>query len=219
MTTHIAGAPALLTSRRAPEAAARHEAELLLELLTPVMKAWSSEFGLVANSLAIQVLGGYGYTREYPVEQYYRDNRLNPIHEGTHGIQAMDLLGRKVGMQRGRAFALLLARMAQSAAEAQASGSALLEQWAGDLNAAAREAEAEAEGRAVAHAVASAAVAERGRRGEDRRPAAQGSARLLRRGGQGRFGEGRTPHARRPRAGRPEPGAQRAPRSREISFL
>jgi hypothetical protein len=60
-----------------------------------------------ANSLAIQVHGGYGYTREYPVEQFYRDNRLNPIHEGTNGIQALDLLGRKAGMNDGAALQLL----------------------------------------------------------------------------------------------------------------
>lgn len=68
----------------------------LLALLTPVAKTWSSEFGLVANDLAIQVHGGYGYTRDFDVEQLYRDNRLNPIHEGTTGIQGLDLLGRKI---------------------------------------------------------------------------------------------------------------------------
>ena len=68
----------------------------LLELLTPVAKTWSSEFGLAANDLAIQIHGGYGYTRDFDVEQLYRDNRLNPIHEGTTGIQALDLLGRKI---------------------------------------------------------------------------------------------------------------------------
>ena len=68
----------------------------LLDLITPIVKSWPSEFGPKANSFAIQVLGGAGYIREYPVEQCYRDNRLNPIHEGTHGIQALDLLGRKV---------------------------------------------------------------------------------------------------------------------------
>lgn len=73
------------------------KAQLLLDLLTPVVKSWSSEWGLVANDLAIQVHGGYGYTREYNVEQFYRDNRLNPIHEGTFGIQAMDLLDAKHG--------------------------------------------------------------------------------------------------------------------------
>jgi len=69
---------------------------LLLGVLTPVVKAWCSHHGLRANDDAIQVLGGYGYTRDYAVERLYRDNRLNPIHEGTNGIQALDLLGRKV---------------------------------------------------------------------------------------------------------------------------
>src|SRR5438067_362310 len=89
----------------APEAAA--EAGLLLEMLTPIAKSWPSEWCLEANSLAIQVLGGYGYTRDFPVEQYWRDNRLNMIHEGTHGIQALDLLGRKVVMDGGQGLALL----------------------------------------------------------------------------------------------------------------
>ncbi|PZP78399.1 MAG: acyl-CoA dehydrogenase, partial [Ectopseudomonas oleovorans] len=71
---------------------ARRSAAELLDLLTPIVKSWPSEFCLKANELAIQILGGHGYTREYPVEQYYRDNRLNPIHEGTHGIQSLDLL-------------------------------------------------------------------------------------------------------------------------------
>ncbi len=116
--------------------AAREEAGLLLDILTPIAKSWPSQWCLEANSLAIQVHGGYGYTRDYKVEQFYRDNRLNPIHEGTHGIQAMDLLGRKVGMERGRAFELLLARMGETAAEAQASESKLLHQFGEALNAA-----------------------------------------------------------------------------------
>ncbi|MCZ2986428.1 acyl-CoA dehydrogenase family protein, partial [Acinetobacter baumannii] len=62
--------------------AERKHAHELLDLLTPIVKSWPSEFCLKANELAIQILGGHGYTREYPVEQYYRDNRLNPIHEG-----------------------------------------------------------------------------------------------------------------------------------------
>ncbi len=76
----------------------------LLDLLTPVAKSWPSQWCLEANNLAIQVHGGYGYTRDYNVEQYYRDNRLNPIHEGTHGIQGLDLLGRKVRMKGGVAL-------------------------------------------------------------------------------------------------------------------
>ena len=90
--------------------AAAAEAKLLLEMLTPVAKSFPSEWCLEANSLAIQVLGGYGYTRDFPVEQYWRDNRLNMIHEGTHGIQALDLLGRKVTMLQGRGLALVAAR-------------------------------------------------------------------------------------------------------------
>lgn len=95
----------------AAEQAEREDIGLLVELLTPVVKAWLSDYGLEANRLAIQVLGGYGYTRDYPVEQYYRDNRLNPIHEGTNGIQALDLLGRKVSMSGGRGLEVLEARM------------------------------------------------------------------------------------------------------------
>jgi alkylation response protein AidB-like acyl-CoA dehydrogenase len=86
-------------------------AHLLLETLTPIAKSWPSQWGLEANSLAIQVHGGYGYTREYDVEQHYRDNRLNPIHEGTHGIQAADLLGRKVAMAGGAGFGALRERI------------------------------------------------------------------------------------------------------------
>ena len=100
----------------APQAA--DDARLLLEVLTPIAKSWPSEWCLEANSLAIQVHGGYGYTRDFPVEQYWRDNRLNMIHEGTHGIQAMDLLGRKVLMEGGRGLDLLAARITATAARA-----------------------------------------------------------------------------------------------------
>ncbi|MCD6664643.1 MAG: acyl-CoA dehydrogenase [Hydrogenophaga sp.] len=93
----------------APEAA--DDARLLLEVLTPIAKSWPSEWCLEANSLAIQVHGGYGYTRDFPVEQYWRDNRLNMIHEGTHGIQGMDLLGRKVLMENGKGLQLLADRI------------------------------------------------------------------------------------------------------------
>ncbi|MFV3037736.1 acyl-CoA dehydrogenase family protein, partial [Klebsiella pneumoniae] len=66
------------------------------------------------NSLAIQILGGYGYTRDYPVEQHWRDNRLNMIHEGTHGIQGLDLLGRKVVMNGGKALSVLAERISET---------------------------------------------------------------------------------------------------------
>ncbi|WP_049575900.1 acyl-CoA dehydrogenase [Nocardiopsis sp. SBT366] len=89
-----------------PESAER--AHLLLDVLTPIVKSWPSQWCLEANSLAIQVHGGYGYTREYDVEQHYRDNRLNAIHEGTHGVQALDLLGRKAVLDNGARLSLLL---------------------------------------------------------------------------------------------------------------
>jgi alkylation response protein AidB-like acyl-CoA dehydrogenase len=101
--------------------AVRRDSHHLLELLTPIVKGWGSEYCLKANELAVQILGGYGYTREYPVEQNYRDNRINPIHEGTNGIQALDLLGRKAMMDNGVALKLLLARIAETCAEAKAS--------------------------------------------------------------------------------------------------
>ena len=117
-----------------PEAS--REASLLLEMLTPIAKSWPSEWCLEANSLAIQVLGGYGYTRDFPVEQYWRDNRLNMIHEGTHGIQGLDLLGRKVVMQEGAGFMLVAAKVAATVARAaavpslQAHAESLAASWA-----------------------------------------------------------------------------------------
>ncbi|MGB5112290.1 MAG: acyl-CoA dehydrogenase [Mycobacterium sp.] len=94
------------------------EESALLDILTPIAKSWPSQWCLEANSLAIQVLGGYGYTREYDVEQHYRDNRLNPIHEGTHGIQSLDLLGRKVTQNGGASLAALSERIAATVAAA-----------------------------------------------------------------------------------------------------
>ncbi|HVZ43629.1 MAG TPA: acyl-CoA dehydrogenase [Ramlibacter sp.] len=101
----------LVDEQHTGDAASADEARLLLEVLTPVAKSWPSEFCLEANSLAIQIHGGYGYTRDFPVEQYWRDNRLNMIHEGTHGIQAADLLGRKVTMEGGKGLKLLADRV------------------------------------------------------------------------------------------------------------
>jgi len=105
-------------SAASPEAGAA--AGQLLDVLTPIVKAWPSEWCLEANKWAIQVLGGYGYTEDFPVEQMYRDNRLNMIHEGTNGIQALDLLGRKVGQAGGAGFAALCGRIETTAAEARA---------------------------------------------------------------------------------------------------
>ena len=102
--------------------AARERARQLLDVLTPIAKSWPSQWCLVANDLAIQVHGGYGYTREYNVEQFYRDNRLNPIHEGTHGIQGLDLLGRKVIAEDGAALRALLEEILATCAKAIAAG-------------------------------------------------------------------------------------------------
>ena len=102
-------------------------AHRLLDILTPVAKSWPSQWCLEANSLAIQVHGGYGYTREYDVEQHYRDNRLNPIHEGTHGIQSLDLLGRKVVAHDGANVAALAQAIAGTVAGATAAGGELAE--------------------------------------------------------------------------------------------
>lgn len=106
----LSGYCAILVDRQKASADAAEQAELglLLDLLTPIAKSWPSEHCLEANKWAIQILGGYGYTRDYPVERHYRDNRLNHIHEGTFGIQAADLLGRKVRMQDGRALEILV---------------------------------------------------------------------------------------------------------------
>ena len=99
---------------------------LLLELLTPIAKSWPSEYTLEANKHAIQILGGYGYTREYPVERLYRDNRLNPIHEGSHGIHGLDLLGRKVNLAGGVTVAIFEEEM-QPALDAASGNEGLAE--------------------------------------------------------------------------------------------
>jgi len=109
------------------------DAGVLLEILTPVVKSWPSEWCLEGNSLAIQVLGGAGYTKDFLVELYWRDQRINMIHEGTHGIHALDLLGRKVRMADGGALDLLGSRVADTVAAASDCGLADL---AGDLAAA-----------------------------------------------------------------------------------
>lgn len=99
-----------------PEEPARAEAAALLGLLTPVVKSWPSEHCLEANKWAIQILGGYGYTRDYPLERLYRDNRLNHIHEGTFAIHGMDLVGRKLAGDGGAALGLLIDQMQATAA-------------------------------------------------------------------------------------------------------
>ncbi|WP_326640775.1 acyl-CoA dehydrogenase [Streptosporangium sp. NBC_01755] len=108
--------------RTAETPAERAAAGELLDVLTPIVKNWPSQWCLAANDLAIQVHGGYGYTREYPVEQLYRDNRLNLIHEGTHGVQAQDLLGRKLVIDGGRGLRVLLKAVDGTVTRARAAG-------------------------------------------------------------------------------------------------
>lgn len=104
--------------RTAETEQARADAHTLLDFLTPVIKSWPSEYGPRANSLAIQVLGGHGYINEHPVEMFYRDNRLNAIHEGTYGVQAIDLLARKLPMNKVAGFRALLAQIETTVASA-----------------------------------------------------------------------------------------------------
>ncbi|MBF6334160.1 acyl-CoA dehydrogenase [Nocardia transvalensis] len=108
-------------------------AGLLLRILTPIAKSWPSQWCLAANDLAIQVHGGAGYTRDYDVEQHYRDNRLNPIHEGTHGIQSLDLLGRAVVADDGAAPALLMETIGATVGAARATADAELGDFADAL--------------------------------------------------------------------------------------
>ncbi|MGE0828652.1 MAG: acyl-CoA dehydrogenase [Hyphomonadaceae bacterium] len=121
MALNLYAAKILDEARSSEDEAERADLLALLDLLTPICKSWPSQFCLEGNSLAIQVHGGYGYTRDFNVEQLYRDNRLNPIHEGTHGIQSIDLLGRKVVAGRGRSMKLLQERMNATCAKAQKS--------------------------------------------------------------------------------------------------
>ena len=108
----------LIDRKRTDQSGDTSRLDLLLDVLTPIAKSWPSEFCLEANKHAIQVLGGYGYSREYPVERLYRDNRLNIIHEGTHGIQAIDLLGRKVAQADGMGLTYLLEEISQTISKA-----------------------------------------------------------------------------------------------------
>lgn len=112
----------LLDDAHSLDGDAAAEALALVGLLTPIAKSFPAQWCLEANCLAIQVMGGAGYTRDHDVEQHYRDNRLNAIHEGTHGIQGLDLLGRKVLLDQGRALGLLVGRISVTADRATSAG-------------------------------------------------------------------------------------------------
>jgi 3-(methylthio)propanoyl-CoA dehydrogenase len=106
------------------EAVRRQHAELA-DLLTPITKGWGTDLGVEVTSLAIQVFGGPGYIEETGVAQHYRDARIGPIYEGTNGIQAMDLVARKLPMRAGAVVTDFLARIAATAADARGAGAAL----------------------------------------------------------------------------------------------
>ncbi|NUT74882.1 acyl-CoA dehydrogenase [Pseudomonas sp. C1C7] len=101
-----------------PDETTRHEARELLDLLIPMVKSYPSKYGVIASDIGIQVLGGSGYIREYPLEQYYRDNRLNPIHEGTEGIHGLDLLGRKLQQNGAMGYRLFVGNVRQTLEQA-----------------------------------------------------------------------------------------------------
>jgi butyryl-CoA dehydrogenase len=105
---------------------------LLLEILTPIAKSYPSEMGIISISQGLQCLGGSGYCDDYPLEQYYRDCRIHPIHEGTTGIQGMDLLGRKVIMKNGQTFLLFINEIEDTIGAAQQYSE--LRGFANDLN-------------------------------------------------------------------------------------
>ena len=105
---------------RVLEGEEKEKNELLLDLLTPVAKTYPSEMGILSVSAGVQILGGYGYCDEFPLEQYYRDARIHPIHEGTTGIQGITLLGRNVTMKKGQAFKHFLAEVQDTIQKAQA---------------------------------------------------------------------------------------------------
>ena len=96
----------------------KQRAKLLLELLTPIAKTFPSEMGTLAVTMGMQCLGGAGYTDDFPLEQYYRDIRVNAIYEGTTGIQSIDLLGRKVMMEKGLALRYFMEELQQTIATA-----------------------------------------------------------------------------------------------------
>ena len=102
--------------------AERSRSQLLVDLLTPVAKSFPAEWGFESNTLALQIHGGYGYSSEYPVEAWLRDQKLNSLHEGTTGIQSLDLLGRKIGADHGRAFGIFLDEVGAALGRARAAG-------------------------------------------------------------------------------------------------
>ncbi|HRS57506.1 MAG TPA: acyl-CoA dehydrogenase, partial [Desulfomonilia bacterium] len=91
----------------------------IFEVLTPIIKAYCTDVGFRVTETAMQCYGGYGYCSEYPIEQFMRDEKIASIYEGTNGIQALDLIGRKLGMKKGTYFMHLLGEMNSTVAQAR----------------------------------------------------------------------------------------------------
>ena len=108
--------------RRSPDEAERQQADDLLGIVTPVIKGYLTDKGFEAAVYAQQVLGGHGYIREHGMEQFVRDARITQIYEGTNGIQAMDLVGRKLPRDDGRAIRTLVELVGKDIAEAKPAG-------------------------------------------------------------------------------------------------
>ncbi|MBL0196276.1 MAG: acyl-CoA dehydrogenase [Myxococcales bacterium] len=109
-------------AEHSPDALVRARSQQLLDLLTPIAKTFPAERGFEANALALQVHGGYGYSSEYLPEAWLRDQKLNSIHEGTTGIQSLDLLGRKAMAGAGAAMLALAEDVGHDCASAEAAG-------------------------------------------------------------------------------------------------
>jgi alkylation response protein AidB-like acyl-CoA dehydrogenase len=105
---------------RVSEDETKERYELLLNLLTPIAKTYPSEMCCQTTSAAVQILGGAGYTTDFPVEQFYREARIHPIHEGTTGIHGMDLLGRKITIKQGRSVQILMEEITATLTTARA---------------------------------------------------------------------------------------------------
>jgi hypothetical protein len=115
-------AAAVDLAHRHPEEAARRRHRAFVDFMIPVLKGWATECGVSVAQLGIQVHGGMGYIEETGVAQHYRDIRIAPIYEGTNGIQAMDLVGRKLAKDGGRAVRAFFAALAEDIAVAKAAG-------------------------------------------------------------------------------------------------
>jgi hypothetical protein len=120
-----ANAAAIDRAAHHPDEATRAGCQELVELLTPVSKGWGTDLGVELTSLAVQVFGGMGYIEETGVAQHYRDARIAPIYEGTNGIQAMDLVGRKLPMRAGGAIADYLGYIEATVGELDQAGEEL----------------------------------------------------------------------------------------------